>query len=54
MVLSDKNDNSLSIIEDHRNLVTLHESSEKSASVINQTQITKNIDLMLYIVNEHL
>ena len=54
MVLSDINDNTVRIIEDHGNLATLHENTDKSLPVITQSQITKNIDLMWEIVNEHL
>ena len=54
MVLADTNDNTLRRIEHHRNLVTLHENAEKSPSVITQTQIIKNIDLVWEIVNGNL
>ena len=47
------NDNALKMIEDHRNLVTLHDNAQKSPPVITQTQITKNIDLVWQIVNDH-
>ena len=35
-------------------LVTLHDNAEKSPPMITQTHITKNIDLVWEIVNEHL
>ena len=54
MVLADIDYNSLSIIEYHRNHATLHDTMEKSLPVITQIQITKNIDLVWEIVNEHL
>ena len=54
MVLADIKDNSLSIIADHRNLATLHENTKKSPPVITKSYITKNIDLIWEIVNEHL
>ena len=54
LVLVDINDNTLMSIEDHQNLVTLHDNAEKYLSVIAQTHITKNIDLVWEIINNHL
>ena len=54
VVLEDINDNTLRSIGNHCNLVTLHNNTEKSAPVINQTQIIKNIYLMWEIINENL
>ena len=53
MVLADINDNALKMIEYQWNLVNLHENAEKSLPVIIQTQITKNIDFVLQIMNDH-
>ena len=54
VVLTEKNYNSLRSIEYHQNIMNLNENAEKYSPVITQTHITKDIELVWDIMNEHL